>query len=229
MPLNLSGLQNGDSSDSGNVMTGRLLKIVYTLIISVSFVSAMNPDAVVNEKQAESFLLRVSAVSPFSGYQGTAFYPQIIPYLGEWTRMPALGFTGRLTDKYSFFVTGGANLGKQDPWFFNSYGLSMIAPMNKYPGEWVIQLLVIHADHPDWKNRQMEFSCGGFFRFYDASAGLTASVSYENGAVRSAGGPYHAEMFFMSLSLLASWHNWHIKIRRNSESAGIVISRRIEL
>ncbi len=210
-------------------MTSRFYIAVLVFFNLTSFLPGMSPESVDSDDKAATFLKEVSAILPYAGTGETALYPQIIPFHRSWIWMPAVGITGRLTETYSFFVAGGVDLGRSEAWYFNSYGLSGSWQTDRFPGEWVVKISMNHADHPDWKNRLIKGTGGGMYVFKGGSAGIMASINYENGLVRSPGGPYRAEEFYLSAALLLTVREWHLKIRKNPEAVGCILSRRIQL
>ena len=196
--------------------------------ISVQFLKALTPDDVNNQPSAEKFLKSVSGMVPESSLKGTAFCPQIL-WMGNDILMPALAFTAQLTDELSVYVSAGTVFMASNAHYASNYGLNYVKPMTKFKGYWNMGVSAVHADHPSWKNRINSMHAGFIHPFNSCEIGFNLSLQYEKGTVRNAQGSFDAEDFYFSSSFLFSLWDWHGKIRLNSQTAGFLISRRIEL
>jgi len=202
--------------------------LLTAFIISVKDLQALSPDDVANQSSAEKYLKSVTGMVPESSLTGTAFSPQIV-WMGEKILMPALGFTAQLTDELSAYVSAGTVLLSSRAHYASNYGLNYVKAMTNFKGYWNLGVSVVHADHPSWKNRINSLTAGVLRPFNRTEIGFNLSVNYEKGTVRNSLGKFDAEDYYFTPVFIFSMEEWYVKIRLNSQTAGLLLSRRIEL
>lgn len=229
MLLSLLNHLNGDLSKSRWHMRKFLILWLILTVGRLPLFGALTPSCVENQKDADVFLKKTSAMLPTPGYDSNSFYFQLLRANEDYKIVPSLGFSGKLTDTYSFFVTGSAALNYSDPWYATSYGLSMKKNVSKVKGDVILRTTIFHADHPDWKNRIVALTGGGIYQGLPLHLGLFFSVNYENGVVRTNLMKYQSENFYLSTALTITWSGWQMTVRANGNTMGASLSKSILL